>query len=49
MVDEFDEGHKFINEHTRFDHNSMFVKDADQSAFQSMRHHKNEPRVDSYT
>lgn len=26
MVDEFDEGHKYLNEHIRFDHNSMFIE-----------------------
>ena len=29
MVDEFDEGHKYLNEHIRFDHNSMFMKDSE--------------------
>jgi hypothetical protein len=29
MVDEFDEGHKYLNEHIKFDHNSMFMKETE--------------------
>eukprot|EP00347_Sterkiella_histriomuscorum_P002211 403369041 len=40
MVDEFDEGQKYLNEHIRFDHHSMFMKDTDQNAFQSLTNHQ---------
>lgn len=28
MIDEFNEGHKYLNEHIKFDHQIMFIKDA---------------------
>lgn len=33
MVDEFNEGHKYLNEHIKFDHQSMFMKDASDNSF----------------
>ncbi|CDW75806.1 UNKNOWN [Stylonychia lemnae] len=45
MVDEFNEGHKYLHEHIKFDHQSMFLKDASDNSFQSMRPNNDQMRI----